>query len=122
MQGTKDEPGCQHSPFALGTNGQHLACALTCSKLDVLAKFCVTATVKSRLSTACHHPFGTYTISPGPCAQDDMLDKQDMQDTHDCKRNRMQHMCRVWKASMGSTQKVEDMHEAQDLSESRRHA
>ena len=35
----------------------------------VVTTFCVTATVWSKLSTACHHPSGTYMISPGPCTQ-----------------------------------------------------
>lgn len=36
-------------------------------KLVLLQKFCVTATVSSRLSTTCHHPPGTNTVSPGFC-------------------------------------------------------
>jgi hypothetical protein len=34
---------------------------------DVVTTFCVTATVCSRFNTACHHPSGTYMISPGRC-------------------------------------------------------
>ena len=49
----------------------HIICAYltvlchTTGKLVTLAKFCVTATVLSRLSTTCHHPPGMKTVSPG---------------------------------------------------------
>uniref|UniRef100_A0A182UND4 Uncharacterized protein n=1 Tax=Anopheles merus TaxID=30066 RepID=A0A182UND4_ANOME len=39
----------------------------TTGKLVRLQKFCVTATVSSRLSTTCHQPPGTNTVSPGFC-------------------------------------------------------
>jgi hypothetical protein len=37
----------------------------TASKLECEQKFCVTAMVGPRLSTPCHHPPGTKTVSPG---------------------------------------------------------
>jgi len=37
----------------------------TMGKLVMLQKFCVTATVLSRLITTCHQPPGTNTVSPG---------------------------------------------------------
>lgn len=39
----------------------------TIGKLVLLQKFCVMATVSSRLRTTCHQPPGTYTVSPGFC-------------------------------------------------------
>jgi hypothetical protein len=40
----------------------------TIGKLVMLAKFCVMATVTSRLTTTCHHPPGTNTVSPALCS------------------------------------------------------
>lgn len=37
----------------------------TIGKFVLLQKFCVTATVSSKLRTTCHHPPGTNTVSPG---------------------------------------------------------
>lgn len=39
----------------------------TIGKLVLLEKFWVTAAVSSKLSTTCHHPPGTKTVSPGFC-------------------------------------------------------
>lgn len=39
----------------------------TTGKFVRLQKFCVTATVSSMLSTTCHQPPGTNTVSPGFC-------------------------------------------------------
>jgi len=38
----------------------------TTGKFVRLQKFWVTAIVVSKLRTTCHHPPGTYTVSPGP--------------------------------------------------------
>mmetsp|Transcript_10159 Transcript_10159/g.24254 ORF Transcript_10159/g.24254 Transcript_10159/m.24254 type:complete len:315 (-) Transcript_10159:1058-2002(-) len=40
---------------------------ITRLRLKSETKFCVTATVISRLSTVCHHPPGRKTVSPGRC-------------------------------------------------------
>jgi hypothetical protein len=42
-------------------------CRHTSAKLLEEQKLCVTATVRSRFSTACHHPAGTKITSPGIC-------------------------------------------------------
>ena len=39
----------------------------TTGKFVTLQKFWVTAIASSRLSTTCHHPPGTNTVSPGHC-------------------------------------------------------
>ena len=53
---------------ALSPSATHLTVLChTTGKLVTLAKFCVTATVSSRLRTTCHHPPGMNTVSPGFC-------------------------------------------------------